>query len=76
MGRGGCPQARPDRLEGMVFGADVSAVAALLRGMSEAETVVADLWVTGITRAAIPPRASALARNQEDSHYQLLSRLG
>ncbi|MCK9900460.1 hypothetical protein CC117_11355 [Parafrankia colletiae] len=38
----------------MVFGADVSVVAALLPGMSEAETVVADLWATGTTPGCYP----------------------
>ncbi|WP_420497437.1 OB-fold nucleic acid binding domain-containing protein [Parafrankia sp. FMc2] len=51
---GAVTQTRPDRLEGMVFGADVSAVAALLPGMNEAETVVADLWATGTTPGCYP----------------------
>ncbi|KPM55581.1 hypothetical protein ACG83_09755 [Frankia sp. R43] len=51
---GAVAQARPGRLDGMVFGADVSAVAAALPGMTTTETVVADLWATGITPGCYP----------------------
>ncbi|MCM3886432.1 error-prone DNA polymerase [Frankia sp. R82] len=53
---GAVAQARPDRLAGMVFGADVRTVAPYLPGMSEAEESLADLWATGITPAGYPTR--------------------
>jgi error-prone DNA polymerase len=51
---GAVAQARPDRLDGMVLGADPAAVAAHLPGMTGAEEVVADLWATGITPGRYP----------------------
>ncbi|MCK9896922.1 error-prone DNA polymerase [Frankia sp. AgB32] len=53
---GAVAQARPDRLGGMVFGADVTAVAPHLPGMTEVEESVADLWATGITPDGYPTR--------------------
>ncbi|MCK9876062.1 error-prone DNA polymerase [Frankia sp. Ag45/Mut15] len=53
---GAVAQARPDRLDGMVFGADVGAVAPYLPGMTEVEESVADLWATGITTDGYPTR--------------------
>jgi error-prone DNA polymerase len=53
---GAVAQARPDRLDGMVFGADVTAVAPHLPGMTEVEESVADLWATGITTEGYPTR--------------------
>lgn len=53
---GAVAQARPDRLDGMVFGADVTAVAPYLPGMTEVEESVADLWATGITTEGYPTR--------------------
>nr|MDT0666040.1 error-prone DNA polymerase [Micromonospora sp. DSM 115978] len=47
-------QARADRLEGMVIGADVADVAPFLPGMTGAEEVVADLWATGVTPGSYP----------------------
>nr|WP_308301425.1 error-prone DNA polymerase [Frankia sp. AiPa1] len=53
---GAVAQARPDRLDDMVFGADVHTVAPYLPGMSAVEESVADLWATGITVAGYPTR--------------------
>ncbi|MCM3924505.1 error-prone DNA polymerase, partial [Frankia sp. AiPs1] len=53
---GAVAQACPDRLDGMVFGADVTAVAPHLPGMTEVEESVADLWATGITTEGYPTR--------------------
>ncbi len=53
---GAVAQARPDRLDGMVFGADITAVAPHLPGMTEVEESVADLWATGITPDGYPTR--------------------
>jgi error-prone DNA polymerase len=51
---GAVAQARPGRLDGMVFGADVTTVAPHLPGMTEVEESVADLWATGITTEGYP----------------------
>ena len=53
---GAVAQARPDRLDGMVFGADATAVASCLPEMTEVEESVADLWATGITPTGYPTR--------------------
>jgi error-prone DNA polymerase len=51
---GAVAQARPDRLDGMVIGADVTAVAPHLPGMRGAEQAAADLWATGVTPDSYP----------------------
>jgi error-prone DNA polymerase len=51
---GAVAQARPDRLDAMVIGADVGRINPFLPGMTGAEEVVADLWATGITPGSYP----------------------